>query len=81
MKQQKYNEGNFGTKPQKAVKSGQHNKTWPAAEISQPAKFCSYENSHHCKISAMLTLPLYLPPIAFFFVRAASMMQGWDRDG
>ena len=68
MKQQKYNEGNFGTKLQKQSKSGQRSKT------RQAVKFRSCENSQHFKISVMLTLPLYLAPNAFFFVHAASSL-------
>ena len=65
MKQQTYIEGNFGTKPKKAVKK------WSTQQAGQAAKFRSLLNSagceilQHCKISAMLTLLLYLAPIAF----------------
>ena len=67
MKEQKLHQGHFGKNPQKAVKSGQYNKTRDtmkilhAAKILQPVKF-----------NAIFTLPLYLAPIAIFFVHAAS---------
>ena len=65
MKQQNYIEGNFDTKPQKAVKK------WSTLQTGQAAKFrnlrnsAGCENPQHCKISAILTLLLYLAPIDF----------------
>ena len=59
----------------KQLKSGQSQQNRAisqVAKISQPAKFCNYENSQLYKISTMLTLPLYIAVIAFCFVYATS---------
>ena len=72
MKQQNYIEGNFGTKPQKAIKK------WSTQQTGQVAKFHNLRNSvgcenlQHCKISTMLSLLLNLALIAFWFVHASS---------
>ena len=81
MKEQKLHQGHFGTKPQKAVKkwSIQQNmvdcENFVCCEILQKFRMLRKVRKT-AKFSAILTLPLYLAPIAICFVHVASSSVG-----
>ena len=80
MKQQKYIEGNFGTKPQKAVKNGQHIKTGQAEKFCSCKKFATLQNLCNAHSPSVFSSNCLLLCSCSFKFNSSSSYLNWLED-
>ena len=80
MKQQKYIEGNFGTKPQKVVKNGQHSKTGQAVKFYSYEKFATLQNLCNAHSPSVFSSNCLLLCSCSFEFNSGSLHLNWLED-